>query len=135
MLEEYESEDSKFRFPLAMNLLVRFISIVSTLILVAGVVGISAWLIKQLFPLTAFEAGVISIGLWGIVLLLAIYSKIRLIEHAIAQEEWDQEYEFYTEEEQELFEPEEPIPAKTPSNRGNVIHLEPNFFSKKQDKK
>jgi len=135
MPEEYESEPSKFRFPLVTNLLLRFISIFSTLPLVVAVVGSLAWIIKQFFPLTAFEVGVLSIGLWGIVLLLAIYHKIRLIEQAIAQEEWDEEYEFYTEEEQELFEPEEPNDAKTRSNQGNVIHLEQKFFSKKQDKK
>ena len=135
MPEEYESATSKFNFNSILNLMLHLGSIFLTFIFVMGVIGITLWSMRQFVPLTIFEASMISVGVWGIVIMMAIYNKIQLIEHAVSQEGWDEEYEFYSEEEEELFDPKEPIDRKNRSNRGNVIHLNQKLFSEKGDKK
>ena len=135
MLEEREAKKFNFNLTLMMRLMIRLLGILFHLALVMGTLTITVWLIHQFISLTTFEASVLSIGIWGLVLLVAIYGKMNSIEQTIAQEDWDEEYEFYNEEEEdEIFQPEEWMDTQNNATRGNVIHLKQKIFSEKQDK-
>ncbi|MBF0279341.1 MAG: hypothetical protein HQM13_16210 [SAR324 cluster bacterium] len=132
MLEEYNSGLQKLRFTSAVHLTLNLARKLFIFALLCGAIGISAWTLQQILPLRIFEAGLLVIGTGVLFFLISIHEKIRSIEQTVAEEEWDEEVEFYSEEEQRILNPD-PIDFQSHFRRGNVIHLKQKSFSENQE--
>ncbi|MBF0289631.1 MAG: hypothetical protein HQM14_17605 [SAR324 cluster bacterium] len=105
------------------------------IVLAGSTLALAVWGLQQLFPLTIFEACILCIAVWGVVILNAIHSKVSSIENMVEYDEWNDDYDFYSEEgEEPLVKQEKNVDSETECSRGKVISLEQRMFSKKQDK-
>ncbi len=135
MSEQNHQEIPFSAFSLTVGTIVGILSRLLNLIIAIGVVSGTVWVMRQFVPFSLFEAAAISIGLWVMVILSAIYGKVENIRNLIDRDEWD-DYDFYDDEEYAY--PNEPITEKSEfppdPKRGNVISLEQRISSKKPEK-
>ncbi len=135
MPKEHEFKITNPVMALVLSLAIRWFFWFFHIVLAGIIIATAIWGIRLFFPLTIFEAGLLSLGICGVVMLNAIHSKVSSIKNMVEHEEWNEDYDFYSEEDEEpLVNQEKEVNSETEDSQGKVISLEQRLSGKKQDK-